>query len=83
MHKLFILLVIALSQSGMPFYMYDRVNNRLAPGIYDIKDASNIFYTSDVFHSIEYVKNNKTMYLRNVNSSKSLPELYLRTPRQG
>jgi hypothetical protein len=85
MHKLFILLVITLSQIGMPLYIYDRINNRpisSATAVYDIKDTSNIFYTSDVFHSIEYVKNNKTMWLRNANSSKSMPELYSRTQHQ-
>ncbi len=68
---------MGLYQSVMPFYMYDRVYNRqFGPATYDLGDASNIFYTSSIFHSVEYVKTNKTtvqLQLRNVTKCKSWP----------
>jgi hypothetical protein len=59
---IFLLSYLNLSKS---FYLYDRFNNK--PVIYDITDSSNIFYTSNNFHSIDYVN----IGLRNVNITKN------------
>ena len=59
---IFLLSYLNLSKS---FYLYDRFNNK--PVIYDITDSSNIFYTSNNFHSIDYVN----IGLRKVNITKN------------
>ena len=61
--KLCVLLFV-IGASGM-FYLHDNINNK---GIRYENAFENIYYTSDKFHSVDFV-----LKLRNV--SKSLPDL--------
>lgn len=58
---IFLLSYLNLSKS---YYLYDKFNNKAI--IYDITGSSNIFYTSNNFHSIDFVN----IGLRNVNITK-------------
>jgi len=85
-YKAFILLLLLNSIHNIEsFYAYDRFNNRQIPTIYN---DNYVFYTSDMFHTIEYcdkinkniTKNNinKNKFIVNLrNSSKSLPDIRL------
>ena len=85
-HKAFILLLLLNTFNNIEsFYAYDRFNNRQVPLIYN---DNYVFYTSDMFHTIEYSdkinKNitnnniNKNKFIVNLrNSSKSLPDIRL------
>lgn len=69
------------------FYLYDRFNNK--PTVYHFSDASNVYYTSAAFHSLDFTSCMKptngssgssgsgtsALVLRKINSSKSLPNL--------
>lgn len=68
----------------LSFYTYDRFNNRAIPVN---NEGTLIYYTSDVFHSIEYADKNKSYNTSNTSilnknitlrkkNSKSLPNLY-------
>ncbi len=75
--KKILLLIIMCMQKAAPFYLYDRFNNK---GLSSINyNDNNIFYTSNVFHSIEYnnkkINNTKTILLRNSTKQLSINNL--------
>ena len=76
---LYILLLLNIISNIESFYNYDRFNNKQIAVNYN---KNYVFYTSNLFHSIEYTnkvknntinKNNTIVQLRN--SSKSLPDI--------
>ena len=62
------------SISGL--YTYDRFYNR---GIFVDSSDNRPYYTSNIFHSLDYASKNTTLKLRRIhlNSSKSMPEIIL------
>ena len=79
---LFILGIVgSFSSCSALFYLYDRVNNR--PVSYRFTDAGDIYYTSQNFHSIDYVRTNNTgnatthSVANKINRSVSLPNMRL------
>lgn len=86
MNKTIFLLLLYVFNT-LSFYAYDSFNNRAVPLNYG---ENIIYYTSDIFHSIEYSDKNKSCFktnntninnnpiklkLRKISSSKSLPIL--------
>ena len=70
------LLIGILCQTINGLYTYDRFYNR---GVSVDFSDNHPYYTSNIFHSVEYASKNTTLKLRrfNFNGSKSLPEIIL------
>ncbi len=70
------IMIICLCQTISGLYTYDKFYNR---GIQVDFSDNHPYYTSNIFHSVEYAAKNNTLKLRriNINASKSLPEIIL------
>jgi hypothetical protein len=70
------LLIGFLCQTINGIYTYDKFYNK---GMTVDSSDNRPYYTSNVFHSVDYAAKNTTLKLRrfNLNSSKSMPEFIL------